>query len=70
MGECALSRSQFFVSGCILPKTRLFSQREGLFYRRERERERGRGNPIEFEVPVFSMDFLLVDGILRKRKTR
>lgn len=30
--------------------------------------ERERGNPIEFEVPVFSIDFLLVDGILRKRK--
>ena len=42
MGECALSRSQFFVSGCILSKTRLFSQREGLFYRRERERKRER----------------------------
>lgn len=40
MGECALSRSQLVVSGCILPKTRLFSQREGLFYRRDRERER------------------------------
>lgn len=57
MGECALSRSQLVVSGCILPKTRLFSQREGLFYRRDREREKEKGNPIEFEVPAFSIDF-------------
>ena len=72
MGECALSRSQLVVSGCILPKTRLFSQREGLFYRRDREREREKekGNPIEFEVPAFSIDFSPSWWNFKKEKTR